>query len=217
MNRSTSDPTCTIEARLQVVVVENETERELPIGLSTDEAAGLVIGRGRNADVSIQDAYLSGRHVSITSRSQRHHVEDLGSTHGTTVNGKAITSGHPHRLEDGDQVVFGKCVATYIRVERSITVASSLPTAPVPETEGGEVVSRDDKSSEAGSQSKTIEPASSVKKLTSHDTTHETSTEEDESVSAGSEKLWYVFAVGLIILVLAVAGVMAWQVFFSAG
>lgn len=52
---------------------------------------GLVIGRGRHADVILDDGQVSRRHCLIRLTEAGIVAEDLGSTNGTHVNGDAIT------------------------------------------------------------------------------------------------------------------------------
>ncbi len=52
---------------------------------------GLVIGRGRNVDVVLEDAQVSRRHCMIRLTDGGIVAEDLGSTNGTHVNGNAIS------------------------------------------------------------------------------------------------------------------------------
>lgn len=52
---------------------------------------GLVIGRGRTVDVTLEDAQVSRRHCLIRLTDAGIVAEDLGSTNGTHVNGNAIT------------------------------------------------------------------------------------------------------------------------------
>lgn len=49
-----------------------------------------VIGRGQDADITIDDTGASRRHVEIVWDGQRAGVRDLGSTNGTKLNGRRI-------------------------------------------------------------------------------------------------------------------------------
>jgi pSer/pThr/pTyr-binding forkhead associated (FHA) protein len=49
-----------------------------------------VIGRGSDADITIDDSGTSRRHVEILWDGERAQVNDLGSTNGTTLNGERI-------------------------------------------------------------------------------------------------------------------------------
>jgi len=68
--------------------------------------SSLVLGRGRNADISISDATsLSRRHASLTYRIESVILEDLGSTNGTFVNDVRIEE--PTLLRSGDRFQIG--------------------------------------------------------------------------------------------------------------
>lgn len=64
----------------------------------------LILGRGSDADVRLPDASVSRKHarVSVTGRSVG--VEDLGSTNGTTLNGRKISR---EVLTIGDTLTLG--------------------------------------------------------------------------------------------------------------
>lgn len=65
----------------------------------------LVIGRGQAADVMIAESTMSRRHAAVGYRDGAFYVEDLGSTNGTYVNGKAHRSAP---LRDGDAIRLGR-------------------------------------------------------------------------------------------------------------
>jgi hypothetical protein len=68
--------------------------------------AGQVIGRSSEADVEIDDPYASEFHARVGLQDQRIVVHDLGSTNGTYVNGRRVTS--PTTVSRGDTVQIGK-------------------------------------------------------------------------------------------------------------
>jgi pSer/pThr/pTyr-binding forkhead associated (FHA) protein len=65
----------------------------------------LVVGRGANADIALEDAFASDRHARFDTTDGRLFVEDLGSTNGTIVNGEAVTRRTP--LAAGDTIRIG--------------------------------------------------------------------------------------------------------------
>jgi hypothetical protein len=73
--------------RVEVVwqpVLEIEGQRH-PLGERT------VIGRGSEADITIDDTGISRRHLEIVWDGRRAEARDLGSTNGSTLNGARLT------------------------------------------------------------------------------------------------------------------------------
>ncbi len=84
---------------------------DLPLPIAALKHARHGISVGRNAqlvDRAVSDPALSRRHFRVSLESGRLFVEDLGSTHGTFVNGTRLKPYHARRLEDGDTVRAGK-------------------------------------------------------------------------------------------------------------
>jgi len=77
------------------------------------EPPGLVIGRGSEADLRVNDPGVSRRHVEIrvdvSGRELRVSAADLGSTNGTLIDGRRVAEA---RLEDGSTVKIGNTVIT---------------------------------------------------------------------------------------------------------
>src|SRR5262245_21277202 len=72
----------------------------------------LVLGRGEDADVRIQDNSVSRRHARVEPGSDGYMVLDLGSTNGTFVNDKQLEN--PTPLHDGDYLRVGNCIYRYL-------------------------------------------------------------------------------------------------------
>ncbi len=70
--------------------------------------APLLIGRGPDAAIRLDDDYVSTRHARIGASEDQWFVEDLGSTNGTYVGSSRITQ--PTTLTLGTQVRIGKTV-----------------------------------------------------------------------------------------------------------
>ena len=68
----------------------------------------ILIGRGPDAQIRLDDDYVSTRHARIASSEDQWFVEDLGSTNGTYVGSARITQ--PTTLTLGSQVRIGKTV-----------------------------------------------------------------------------------------------------------
>ena len=69
---------------------------------------GHVAGRSPDADIHIDDPYASEFHSRIGLQDDRVVVHDLGSTNGTYVNGRRVTS--PTSASRGDTVQIGKTI-----------------------------------------------------------------------------------------------------------
>lgn len=65
----------------------------------------MVIGRGRSADLLITEPTISRAHAAIGFDGEAFFVEDLGSTNGTSVNGKREPRA---ALNSGDEIQLGK-------------------------------------------------------------------------------------------------------------
>ncbi|MCA8960947.1 MAG: protein kinase [Planctomycetes bacterium] len=72
---------------------------------------GLVFGRSARVTWSIDDGTVSRRHARFFRDGNTDYVEDLGSTNGTSVNGRRIAGARP--LADGDQIGVGDRRFTY--------------------------------------------------------------------------------------------------------
>ena len=72
------------------------------------DQAPILIGRGNDAAIRLDDDYVSTRHARIASSGDQWFVEDLGSTNGTYVGTARITQ--PTTLTLGTQVRIGKTI-----------------------------------------------------------------------------------------------------------
>lgn len=69
---------------------------------------GHVFGRSEDADIPIDDPYASEFHARLGVQDDKVIVHDLGSTNGTYVNGRRVTS--PRSVVRGDTVQIGKTI-----------------------------------------------------------------------------------------------------------
>ena len=88
----------------QVVIVEGGNKGEA-VSL---EQAPLLIGRGNDAAIRLDDDYASTRHARIANSGDQWFVEDLGSTNGTYVGSSRISQATAIQL--GTQVRIGKTI-----------------------------------------------------------------------------------------------------------
>ena len=89
-------------APTHVAIVEGANEGET---VSLDDAP-ILIGRGSDAAIRLDDDYVSTRHARIASTGDQWFVEDLGSTNGTYIGAHRLTQ--PTTLQLGSKVRIGK-------------------------------------------------------------------------------------------------------------
>ncbi|WP_281390847.1 FHA domain-containing protein FhaB/FipA [Nocardioides mesophilus] len=70
------------------------------------DLAPLLIGRGSDAAIRLDDDYVSTRHARIASSEDQWFVEDLGSTNGTYIGSTRLTQ--PTTLTLGTKIRIGK-------------------------------------------------------------------------------------------------------------
>ncbi|CAM5778802.1 MAG: FHA domain-containing protein [Burkholderiales bacterium] len=86
------------------------------------------IGRRPYNDVVIDNLAVSGEHAVIQMAGPDAVLEDLGSTNGTFVNGRAVRK---HTLADGDVMEIGRCAVRYL-----VHAGAAVDDAPSSEIEG---------------------------------------------------------------------------------
>ena len=83
-----------------VLLLADGTTLDVPL-----DQERLVIGRRADNDVCLPHPAVSGEHAAVVTILADSFLEDLGSTNGTLVNGKAIVK---HFLRDNDQIDIGR-------------------------------------------------------------------------------------------------------------
>jgi pSer/pThr/pTyr-binding forkhead associated (FHA) protein len=99
------------------------------VGLKVPLRRPIVIGRGEEADLVLDNAHTSRAHARITPGSDGHaSVEDLGSANGTFVNHVDVHA--PTQMSVGDELVIGVSVLTLSAadLDRRATAVHSVPT-----------------------------------------------------------------------------------------
>ena len=88
----------------ELLVVRSETQSGMNISVSDS----VVLGRSEEAEVLLDDPYASMFHMRLTMNGDTLMLADLGTTNGTYVNGRRVTT--PLPLNKGDSVQVGKTV-----------------------------------------------------------------------------------------------------------
>src|SRR5258708_37334262 len=88
-------PTATKDVYIMVIVGEN-------VGTRIKIEREMVIGRGDDANIRVDEEVVSRRHARIVVEGSDVSVEDMGSTNGTFVNEEKINA--RSALKDGDRI-----------------------------------------------------------------------------------------------------------------
>ena len=88
----------------KVAIVEGDEQRGKILDLGNE----LLIGRADRCQLVLNDSYVSQMHARIFAKDGGYMIEDLGSTNGTYLNKRKVTTATP--LHRGDQVKIGKTV-----------------------------------------------------------------------------------------------------------
>jgi pSer/pThr/pTyr-binding forkhead associated (FHA) protein len=71
------------------------------------------IGRAPDADIVIEDPFLSSKHALIAKKGRKVIIQDLHSTNGVFVNGKRIKK--PVALKENDEITMGQYKYSFLR------------------------------------------------------------------------------------------------------
>jgi hypothetical protein len=80
-------------------------------GMIYDLDGDVVLGRGDEAEIRLQDPFASSRHARVYEQGGILVVEDLGSTNGTYLNEELLDG--PRPLHPGDRVRIGDSEMTF--------------------------------------------------------------------------------------------------------
>ncbi len=92
-----------------VVVLAEQGNRLASVPLQ----GNLQVGRADACQIKLSDTYVSSFHARIFSRDGQWYVEDLGSTNGTYMNQRRVTS--PVEVRAGDRIRVGKTTLEFRR------------------------------------------------------------------------------------------------------
>lgn len=102
-------------------------ELVLPDGTRVAISGVMTVGRGDDSTVRLEHGSVSRRHARIVATAGMPLVEDVGSSYGTLLDGRAITG--PAALSDGSRLTLGD---VELRVERPRDAAEAGRTIVVP-------------------------------------------------------------------------------------
>ncbi|MCC6791373.1 MAG: FHA domain-containing protein [Thermomicrobiales bacterium] len=102
------------------LIVLDPGQADIDAGAYVPIAGEILIGRGGQTDLYIDDPFVSNEHAQIIVRNGSATFIDLGSTNGSRVNGEIVSA--PVTLFDGDVVQLGSVRLRYaatVNVDRS--------------------------------------------------------------------------------------------------
>lgn len=73
------------------------------------------IGRADDADIIIDDSFISSKHALILKKGPKLVIQDLNSTNGSFLNGKKIK--RPMKLKKNDEILLGTKKFKFVRGE----------------------------------------------------------------------------------------------------
>ncbi|HYX67874.1 MAG TPA: SpoIIE family protein phosphatase [Terriglobales bacterium] len=100
-----------------MAVIQGDIRRDVVI-----EHIPFSVGRKTDKDLVISDPRVSRDHAEIISESDHFYLVDLGSKHGTFVNGQKVQR---HKLERNDRIEFGLRDGIYVIFNPTSTQSSS--------------------------------------------------------------------------------------------
>jgi FHA domain-containing protein len=86
----------------------------------------IMIGRRADNDVCLPYPAVSGEHAVVITIFADSFLEDLGSTNGTTVNGKSVTK---HFLRDSEEIEIGRQRLVYVEDDARMLAPAPPPAA----------------------------------------------------------------------------------------
>lgn len=85
-----------------LALVRSDTSERWDLG-----AATVTIGRASDQTVTVDDTRVSRQHATVAPHRSGWAVTDVGSSNGTTVNGRLLTPNVPQALSAGDRIGIG--------------------------------------------------------------------------------------------------------------
>ena len=107
-----------------------------PSGQTILGPVGLTIGSSPDNSLVIDNIKVSAHHAEIHPEEQGFSITDLGSIHGTYVNGERLDFNTPYKLNRGNLIAIGDIVFTYSEVETPQT-EQAISTPPNQQVDSG--------------------------------------------------------------------------------
>ncbi len=106
-----------------------------PQGRTVLESTILTIGSSPDNLLVIDNVKVSAHHAEIRPEEQGYSITDLGSIHGTYVNGERLDFNTPRILSPGNSIAIGDAVFTYVvqdeeQIETLLSAASEQASSP---------------------------------------------------------------------------------------
>jgi FHA domain len=112
-----------------------------PWGTTILDTTLFTFGSSPDNSLVIDNIKVSAHHAEIRSEENGYNITDLGSIHGTYVNGERLDFNSPRLLNSGDSITLGDSVFRY-DVDDTSQIAESIPISREQE-EGYEVLSEE--------------------------------------------------------------------------
>jgi DNA-binding NtrC family response regulator len=109
-----------------LLVASSPAALELGVGDRTAVEAQLTVGRGEQCDFTVDDRRISQLHFSIRAEGRRFLLEDLGSTNGTSVNGRTVARDERRALTSPAIVRAGETVFVFEAIGDELLDVSTL-------------------------------------------------------------------------------------------
>jgi pSer/pThr/pTyr-binding forkhead associated (FHA) protein len=108
-----ADATGIYSASKQGQIPETELDPRLVVerapghvpGMEYEVAEGAIMGRGDQAEIRLEDPFASSRHARLIRQGAVIVIEDMGSTNGTYLNSRALSTSE--RLKPSDVIRIG--------------------------------------------------------------------------------------------------------------
>jgi diguanylate cyclase (GGDEF)-like protein len=79
------------------------------------EQESVLIGRGDENDVQINDASVSRKHAKVFKHGKDYFIKDLRSQNGTWIDGNIVKAGDKFRVKEGEPVALGNVILSFGR------------------------------------------------------------------------------------------------------